>query len=172
MNYYYTCISSGVVGDIHLLYTSQGVVACGFGDKESFLQRNALLIGMNMDAFVAVCMHVEAKKCPYSNIIEEYITGSAVSIHNIPTVQQGTLLQQTVWNTLKTIPYGTTISYKDLALRCGAPRAIRAVASACAKNTCMIIVPCHRIVSSAGAVGKYAYGVEMKKTLLLLEKTK
>lgn len=82
----------------------------------------------------------------------------------------GTQFQRKVWDELRTIPYGKTITYKQLAEQVGAPKAHRAVATACKLNPMPVIIPCHRVVPSSGGIGNYALGVEMKKALLDREK--
>lgn len=78
----------------------------------------------------------------------------------------GTPLQQRVWAALRRIPYGETRSYAELAAAAGAPRAIRAVASACARNPVALVVPCHRAVRKGGELGGYRWGLERKARLL------
>lgn len=82
---------------------------------------------------------------------------------------KGTKFQQKVWNELRKIPYGQTISYKALALRCGGVNYSRAVANANGKNPVSIIVPCHRVISSDGTLGGYTGGLDKKSTLLTIE---
>ena len=74
-----------------------------------------------------------------------------------------------VWQTLLTIPRGTTWTYTQLASRIGNPRAVRAVASAVAANTFAYIIPCHRIVPASGGTGKYRWGAKQKALLLKTE---
>ncbi len=81
----------------------------------------------------------------------------------------GTPFQRRVWEELRTIPRGSTVSYGDLAARLGRPGAARAVGSAVARNPISIVVPCHRVVGSNGALTGYAGGVDRKRTLLALE---
>jgi AraC family transcriptional regulator of adaptative response/methylated-DNA-[protein]-cysteine methyltransferase len=83
----------------------------------------------------------------------------------------GTPFQQKVWRTLRKVPAGTTATYSELARRAGVPKAVRAVASACARNPVCLFVPCHRIVRLDGGLGGYggAGGVELKRRLLELE---
>ena len=83
---------------------------------------------------------------------------------------QGTEFQKLVWSELSKIPYGQTISYKELAQKIKKPLAVRAVGSANGKNPLCIIVPCHRVIASSGAIGGYSGGLKMKRTLLALEK--
>ena len=82
----------------------------------------------------------------------------------------GTPLQRRVWNALRRIPYGETRSYAELAAAAGAPRAIRAVASACAKNPVALVVPCHRAVRKGGGLGGYRWGLDRKARLLAHER--
>lgn len=82
---------------------------------------------------------------------------------------QGTPFQQKVWQSLLEIPYGKTISYKQLAAMVGNPKASRAVGSANGKNPLWIIIPCHRVIAANGTLGGYAGGLATKKHLLDLE---
>ncbi len=81
----------------------------------------------------------------------------------------GTKFQQKVWNELWKIPYGQTISYKELAVRCGGANYSRAVANANGKNPVSIIVPCHRVIASDGTLGGYTGGLDKKSKLLTIE---
>ncbi len=83
---------------------------------------------------------------------------------------QGTSFQQQVWEALKSIPAGTTASYTDIATRIGMPKAVRAVAQACAANPLAIVIPCHRVVKQDGSLSGYRWGVERKQILLAREK--
>ena len=105
-----------------------------------------------------------------SGQLDDYFGGRR-SVFTIPLFFVGTEFQKRVWSELLRIEYGTTISYRDLAERIGQPRAVRAVASANGANGLSIIVPCHRVINSNGALGGYAGGVDAKEQLLLLEET-
>lgn len=83
---------------------------------------------------------------------------------------KGTEFQNAVWIELLKIPYGTTVSYSEIAQRIGKPAAVRAVGTAIGKNPFCILVPCHRVLPVSGKVGNYAYGTPMKKGLLLMER--
>jgi AraC family transcriptional regulator, regulatory protein of adaptative response / methylated-DNA-[protein]-cysteine methyltransferase len=78
----------------------------------------------------------------------------------------GTAFQRRVWEALRKIPWGETISYTELAHRIGAPKGARAVASACAANNIAVLIPCHRVVASSGDLSGYRWGKERKKALL------
>jgi AraC family transcriptional regulator of adaptative response/methylated-DNA-[protein]-cysteine methyltransferase len=84
----------------------------------------------------------------------------------LPLDIRGTAFQQRVWQALQAIPVGETVSYADIARRIGAPKAVRAVAGACAANVLAVAIPCHRVVRNDGALSGYRWGVERKKALL------
>lgn len=91
-------------------------------------------------------------------------------ISSIPIVMYGTEFQQKVWRMLTGIPAGSAISYKELAIRMGIPESVRAVANAIGQNRLAIIVPCHRVIRSTGALSGYRWGIERKKKLLEQER--
>jgi AraC family transcriptional regulator, regulatory protein of adaptative response / methylated-DNA-[protein]-cysteine methyltransferase len=84
----------------------------------------------------------------------------------LPLDIQGTAFQQRVWMALRDIPVGTTLSYRELAAQIGSPKAVRAVATACAANPVAVAVPCHRVVRSDGNLAGYRWGLERKRALL------
>jgi O-6-methylguanine DNA methyltransferase len=79
---------------------------------------------------------------------------------------RGTLFQRRVWEALRAIPVGTTVTYTELARSVGDPKAVRAVAGACAANAIALGIPCHRVVRSDGALCGYRWGVERKQALI------
>ena len=83
-----------------------------------------------------------------------------------PGAVLGTAFQQKVWQALQTLKPGRTASYSDIAQAIGAPKAVRAVAQACAANNLAVAIPCHRVVRNDGALSGYAWGVERKRALL------
>lgn len=87
----------------------------------------------------------------------------------LPLDIRGTAFQQRVWQALREIPAGTTLSYAELAQRLGMPRAVRAVASACAANTLAVAIPCHRVVRTDGGLSGYRWGIERKRALIQRE---
>jgi methylated-DNA-[protein]-cysteine S-methyltransferase len=100
--------------------------------------------------------------------VAEYFAGSRRRFE-LPMAPQGTPFQQRVWKEIAGVPWGRTISYAELAARCGAPGAARAAGAATGRNPLAIVVPCHRIVGSGGALTGYAGGVDRKARLLALE---
>ncbi len=87
----------------------------------------------------------------------------------MPLAMEGTAFQMSVWRKLCAIPYGTTISYGELADRIGNPKAMRAVGLANGSNPIAIIVPCHRVIGSNGKLTGYGGGLPIKEKLLALE---
>ena len=85
---------------------------------------------------------------------------------DLPLDVRGTAFQQRVWQALQEIPVGATVSYADIARRIGSPKAVRAVAQACASNGLAVAIPCHRVVRTDGAVSGYRWGVQRKRALL------
>ena len=85
---------------------------------------------------------------------------------DLPLDVRGTAFQQRVWEALRAIPPGSTASYAEIAARIGAPKAVRAVAQACAANALAVAIPCHRVVKSDGALSGYRWGVARKRELL------
>jgi len=90
---------------------------------------------------------------------------------NLPLDVRGTAFQRRVWQALQDIPVGQTSSYSGIARRIGAPKSVRAVASACAANHIAVAIPCHRVVRNDGALSGYAWGVERKRELVAREAT-
>lgn len=88
---------------------------------------------------------------------------------DLPLAPAGTPFQQKVWKTLRTIPYGKTVSYGTIARRIGAPTASRAVGAANGRNPIAIVVPCHRVIGANGKLTGYAGGLDMKERLLAHE---
>jgi len=82
---------------------------------------------------------------------------------------RGTAFQQRVWQALRAVPAGETVSYSDIAARIGSPTSQRAVAQACGANTLAVAIPCHRVVRNDGALSGYRWGVERKRALLARE---
>ncbi|BDI29211.1 methylated-DNA--protein-cysteine methyltransferase [Capsulimonas corticalis] len=101
--------------------------------------------------------------------LEEYFAGARTEF-DLPLAPSGTPFQQTVWSTLREIPYGETITYGALAARLGNPNASRAVGLANGRNPISIIVPCHRVIGANGKLVGYGGGLGCKEILLATEK--
>jgi AraC family transcriptional regulator of adaptative response/methylated-DNA-[protein]-cysteine methyltransferase len=102
-------------------------------------------------------------------MIKSALDGTYTVLDDIFEAMEATDLQRTVWQELTKIPYGTTISYEELALRIGNPKAVSAIATAVGDNPLSIAVPCHRIIRKTGEVGDYHWGSDIKEKLLAYE---
>lgn len=101
---------------------------------------------------------------------ERYVDGDITALETIKVEQPGGDFFQEVWRVMREIPAGETRTYSELAEAAGRPRAVRAAASACARNLIVAVIPCHRVVRSDGTLGGYGYGLDVKKALLRHEK--
>lgn len=105
---------------------------------------------------------------PYTQQLQAYFQGE-LRVFTCKLDLQGTSFQKECWEALRSIPYGTTCSYADIASKMGRPRAVRAVGQANHRNPIAIIVPCHWVVGSNGSLTGYGGGLEVKEKLLRLE---
>jgi len=103
--------------------------------------------------------------------LREYADGRRREFE-VPIVLRGTAFQRAVWNAIRAIPYGETISYGTLAARVGDRRAVRAIGAATGRNPVSIVVPCHRVVGGDGSLTGYAGGLDRKRALLDLESSR
>ena len=101
-----------------------------------------------------------------TDLLNDYFDGDIAALNSINVRQPGGQFSQAAWKAMRKVKAGKVISYSDLAERAGSPAAVRAAGSACAKNAIVLVVPCHRIVKSGGALGNYAYGLNKKEWLL------
>ena len=101
--------------------------------------------------------------------LDEYFAGKRKEF-DIPTRLEGTEFQKRVWEELRKIPYGKTVTYKDIAEAVGCPKGFRAVGLANNRNPISIIYPCHRVIGSNGSLTGYGGGLDVKEKLLELER--
>ncbi len=153
------------LGAMLVAATEKGVCAISFGDDPDALVKDlqdrfpkAALIGGD-DAFEALVAKVVG-----------FVEAPALGL-DLPLDVRGTAFQQRVWQALRAVPAGSTVSYADIARRLGAPKAVRAVARACASNMIAVAIPCHRVVRTDGSPSGYRWGVERKTKLLAREAT-
>ena len=112
----------------------------------------------------------EVKSIPViSDLITDYFDGDLSALNAIKVRQPGAPFSQAAWKAMRRVKAGKTLSYAELADRAGSSAAVRAAGSACAKNAIVLVVPCHRIVKTGGALGNYAYGLNKKEWLLRFE---
>src|SRR6202034_3107954 len=101
--------------------------------------------------------------------IVNFITAPGETL-DLPLDIRGTAFQARVWRALQKIPPGRTATYTEIAAKLGQPKAVRAVANACAANKLALLVPCHRVVRQDGGLGGYRWGEDRKRTLLARER--
>ena len=101
--------------------------------------------------------------------LEEYFAGTRQAL-DVPRAPLGTPFQRSVWDVLARIPYGETRTYRQVADELGRPAAVRAVGAAIGRNPVCVVVPCHRVIGTGGALTGYAGGLARKQLLLALEK--
>lgn len=147
------------IGVLHLLADEQVLLAASFGSADGMLD--------SLDPVDAAKGVEKVKRIPkISDLLDEYFAGDLEAINAIFVRQPGPTFSQAAWKAMRKIKAGKTISYADLADRAGSTAAVRAAGSACAKNAIVVVVPCHRIVKTGGALGNYAYGLDAKEWLL------
>jgi methylated-DNA-[protein]-cysteine S-methyltransferase len=156
----FTCLLATPTGKLLLQSDGTSITAVNFIENEYFLADSS--INLDGTEYIPPCL----ESC--KNQLLEYFSGSRQQF-DLPLAPSGTPFQQKVWEQLRLIPYGNTISYLDLAKRLGDPKVIRAAASANGKNPIAIIIPCHRVIGSNGDLTGYAGGLGNKKWLLELE---
>ena len=133
-----------------------------------------LLIGWEGNAIVSLRLGEtdQPSTSPVSNLaaaqLQEYFSGTRKNF-TFPIRLKGTSFQLSVWTELTGIPYGQTVTYKDIALAIGNEKAVRAVGMACNRNPIWITIPCHRVVGTNRKTTGYAGGLSMKEALLELE---
>ena len=103
------------------------------------------------------------------NRLSRYFDNKVITFNDNLDFTGATPFQFTVWQTVRSIPYGQTRSYAEVAKQIGLPQGAQAVGQALAKNPLPIMVPCHRVISTGGRLGGFSYGLEMKGRLLQLE---
>jgi len=153
-------VGQSCLGAILVASSTKGVAAILLGDDPDGLVQDlqdrfprARLIGADREYEAMVARVVGLVEAPEVGL-------------SLPLDVRGTAFQQRVWQALREIPAGATVSYAEIARRIGLPQAIRAVAGACAANNLAVAIPCHRVVRHDGAVSGYAWGVERKRALL------
>ncbi|KRA54534.1 hypothetical protein ASD77_08050 [Pseudoxanthomonas sp. Root65] len=155
-----------VLGRALVAATERGICAVELGDDDAALERR-----LREEFPLAQTERVDAGRddylAPRLRAVAERLAGREAEV---PVDLLGTGFQQRVWEALMKIPAGDTVSYAGLAQSLGAPRAARAVASACAHNRIAVVVPCHRVIRGDGSPGGYRWGLPRKEQLLARER--
>ncbi|WP_026360821.1 methylated-DNA--[protein]-cysteine S-methyltransferase [Amycolatopsis nigrescens] len=103
---------------------------------------------------------------PVSTAIRRYHSGELNAADEIEVRQRSGEFMQRAWDALRTVPAGKPVSYADYAALAGRPAAVRAAATACARNAAALFVPCHRVIRTGGGLGGFRWGVDVKRWLL------
>ncbi len=151
------------LGAVLVAATGKGIAAITLGDDPDPLVRDL------QDRFPAAVLvggdpGFEATVAAVVGFVEAPRTGL-----DLPLDIRGTAFQERVWQVLRSIPAGTTLTYAQVAERLGTPKAVRAVAGACAANAIAVAIPCHRVVRTGGDLSGYRWGVARKRALLARE---
>lgn len=152
------------LGWVVVAATEKGICAILFGDD-----RESALAGLHQQFPRADLRDGDAGFVDTVAKVIDFIDAPSRPVE-LPLSIQGTAFQVRVWDALREIPPGETVSYSQLAERIGAPRATRAVARACAANKIAVVIPCHRVVKSGGESGGYRWGAQRKEELLRKER--
>ena len=150
------------LGPVLVAATAKGLCRISFGEGETDLRAR----------------FPHARLCPADAALDAMAGHVAALVEDpradvtLPTDVEGTAFQQAVWAALRAIPPGETRSYGDIAAAIGRPGAMRAAGSACGDNRLAVLIPCHRVLRSDGALGGYAWGLDRKQALLAREKGK
>ena len=132
------------------------------------VEQDGLLVGLDfLDEQVLTSSQETPLKKQCFLEISEYLEGKR-KVFSIPMSARGTPFQEAVWDVVLSIPFGSTLTYSQIAERIGSPRACRAVGTAVGKNPLPILIPCHRVVARSG-LGGYSGGLPIKIRLLALE---
>jgi len=157
-------IAQCFLGWVIVAATNRGICAIEFGDDSDALPKQVQARFPNAQ--------LNEADIEFETLIKEVVDFIELpeDTFQVPLDIQGTAFQQQVWEVLRKIKPGETMSYTDVAERIGNPNAVRAVASACASNKLAVVIPCHRVISKAGKTGGYRWGAERKKILLESER--
>jgi methylated-DNA-[protein]-cysteine S-methyltransferase len=149
-----SCLPETPVGPLWLFFTDQGLAALEFAGGQSSPKHEP----------------PPSTVIPFINqardALADYFRGVPTDFASLTLDPRGTLFQLRVWQELRRIPWGQTISYGELARRVGSPKACRAVGQANGLNPIPLIIPCHRVIAADGGLGGYSSGLDRKRWLL------
>ncbi len=152
------------LGKAIIARTEKGVCSCQIADTSEEL------LAMLRKDFSGAELEEDYKALSgWIDMLNDYLDGNGRELP-IPMDVHATAFRAKVWEAIRRIPYGETLSYSRLAVEIGRPSAARAVASACAANPVALVTPCHRVVHEDGTISGYRWGMERKKALLTMEK--
>jgi AraC family transcriptional regulator, regulatory protein of adaptative response / methylated-DNA-[protein]-cysteine methyltransferase len=162
----YTIVDSPApLGHLLVAATERGVCCVQLGSRASTLEAS-----LRAEFPAAELQREPGPPKPWVAAIRASLSGhAAADVAALPLDVRATAFQRRVWDALRRIPLGETRTYAEVARELGAPKAVRAVARACATNPVAVVVPCHRVVRTDGALAGYRWGLERKEALLAAE---
>ena len=147
------------IGALSLISREQILLAAGFTSHDELTAR---LSRVDQETSYKKSLELPV----ITDLLTDYFDGDLKALDGISVDQPGEKFSQLAWKGMRKVSPGRIISYADLAKKAGSPDAVRAAGSACARNLIAVVVPCHRIVKTGGALGNYAYGLKYKEWLL------
>lgn len=151
-------------GQVLLAATQRGICSVSLGASAARLEA-----GLRAEFSAAALVRDDHLMQPYARRIARYLAAGDLDL-DLPLDIHATVFQRKVWNILRSIPYGTTRSYGEIARCAGRPTAVRAVARAIATNPVALLIPCHRAIRKDGELAGYRWGVARKAALLAQER--
>ena len=151
------------LGSLLVAATERGLCQVNLGDTE-----HGLIERLEREFHSAELVRDDGALGGLVDEVLSQVEGRAPSV-DLPLDIQGTAFQRAVWEELRRIPHGETRTYGEVAAAIGAPKAVRAVGTACGKNPVAVVVPCHRVLPASGGIGNYGGGPERKRELLKRE---
>jgi len=161
-------VSKTPLGHMMMGATDRGLCFLQFGNGKKELVAQ-LTVEYSQAIILPMGKRHKEQFATWMQALSDYLSGHAATL-NLPLDIRGTAFQLKVWKYLQTIPAGSVASYTEVAHAIGNPKAVRAVASACAKNRIAIVIPCHRVIRGNGELAGYRWGLERKRSLLDLER--
>lgn len=158
------------VGLAFMFFSDKGLTRLAFAEERDF--KEGVMVGGTSETESLPKGLLQEWHRRVAQALEDYFTGNNGAADELPLDLRGTPFQLRVWQELRKIPPGETISYQELAKRAGAPKAARAAGQACGANPVPILIPCHRVVAADGTLGGYSSGLERKRWLLRHEGAK
>jgi AraC family transcriptional regulator of adaptative response/methylated-DNA-[protein]-cysteine methyltransferase len=162
-------IAPSPLGRLLVAATERGVCAVSLGTDDDATGDDALEAGLRKEYPEAAIERNDAGLSVAVSAILGHLAGGEPDLA-LPLDLRATGFQWRVWQALRRIPRGSTASYSEIAAAIGKPKAVRAVANACANNRVAVVIPCHRVIREDGQLGGYRWGVERKERLLAAEK--
>jgi AraC family transcriptional regulator, regulatory protein of adaptative response / methylated-DNA-[protein]-cysteine methyltransferase len=157
-------LAESPLGWLLVATTTKGICAVTLGDKREQLQQD---LAVEFPEAEIIADEIELQL--HLHVLLDHLNGQ-LPHPELPLDVRGTAFQKRVWEELRRIPYGQTVSYRELAGRLDQPSAVRAVARACATNPTALVTPCHRVIRENGELSGYRWGIKRKQMLLAQEK--